>query len=90
MIAIVVPACDESLTIAATIEAFHSALPEVRCVVVDNDSADGMARRLHAHDGAPPRQGSGMAFAERFWNRTLTFMFLSKSISPTQQIASTT
>ncbi len=37
------PAYNEDLTIAATIEAFHRALPEAKVIVVDNNSTDKTA-----------------------------------------------
>lgn len=55
-IAMVLPACNEELTIAATMEAFHPALSDARFVVEDNNSSDGTSpvagktlQRLHVH-----------------------------------------
>ena len=37
VIALILPAYNEALTIAATMEAFHRALPGMRIIVVDKD-----------------------------------------------------
>lgn len=42
-IAVILPAWNEELTIAATIRAFHDAIPEALIVVVDNNSTDRTA-----------------------------------------------
>lgn len=42
-VAVILPAFDEELTIAATIRAFHDAIPEALIVVVDNNSQDRTA-----------------------------------------------
>ena len=42
-VAVILPALDEELTIAATIRAFHDAIPEALIVVVDNGSKDRTA-----------------------------------------------
>ena len=75
VIALILPAYNESLTIAATMEAFHRAWPEMRIVVVDNNSTDATARiatETLQSLGAPgavlsePRQGKGNAVRRAF------------------------
>lgn len=74
-IAIILPAYNEALTIAATIEAFHGACPEARIVVVNNNSKDrtaALARetldRLKANGEVIDeyRQGKGNAVRRAF------------------------
>lgn len=73
-IALVLPAYNESLTIAATIAAFHKALPQARIVVVDNNSTDSTGpiaadclRRLGGGEViVEPRQGKGNAVRRAF------------------------
>ena len=69
------PAYNESLTIAATIEAFHRELPEAQIVVVDNNSKDATAaiaadtlQRLGATGEviSELRQGKGNAVRRAF------------------------
>ncbi len=74
-VAVILPAYNEELTIAGTIEAFHRALPEARIVVVNNNSRDATGaiaaetlKRLGA-DGeviAEVRQGKGNAVRRAF------------------------
>lgn len=74
-IAIILPAYNEALTIAATIEAFHRAQPDAEIVVVDNRSSDGtgrVARETFARIGARAtlleerRPGKGNAVRKAF------------------------
>lgn len=74
-IALILPAYNEALTIASTIEAFHRELPEMRIVVVDNNSTDGTAaiaaetlRRIGAQGEVIPelRRGKGNAVRRAF------------------------
>ena len=74
-VALLLPAYNEALTIAATIEAFHLALPEMKIVVIDNNSADETARiatqtlhRLGAQGQviSELRQGKGNAVRRAF------------------------
>ena len=74
-IAIVIPAYNEALTIAATIEDFASAAPECRIVVVDNNSRDGtyaLAKQSLEKLGvrgcviSEPRQGKSNAVRRAF------------------------
>jgi glycosyltransferase involved in cell wall biosynthesis len=74
-IAIILPAYNEELTIAATIEEFYKELPKARIVVVNNNSSDGTAdiaaatlKRIGAFGEviAEPRQGKGNAVRRAF------------------------
>ncbi len=74
-IALILPAYNEALTIAATMEAFHRELPEACIVVVDNNSSDATAtiaaetlRRLGAAGKviSELRQGKGNAVRRAF------------------------
>lgn len=74
-IAIILPAYNEEVTIAETIEAFYNELPEARIVVVNNNSKDATAviardtlKRLDAHGGVldEHRQGKGNAMRRAF------------------------
>jgi glycosyltransferase involved in cell wall biosynthesis len=74
-IAIVIPAYNEALTIAATIDDFASAAPECRIVVVDNNSGDEtyvLAKQSLERIGArgrvisEPRQGKSNAIRRAF------------------------
>lgn len=74
-VAIILPAYNEELTVAGTIEAFHRVLPGARIVVIDNRSTDATRtiaeetlRRLNA-DGeviAEVRPGKGNAVRRAF------------------------
>ena len=46
-IAVILPAYNEALTIAATIEAFHRELPQAQIVVINNRSTDQTAQIAH-------------------------------------------
>lgn len=46
-IAVILPAYNEALTIAATIEAFHRELPQAQIVVINNKSTDQTAQIAH-------------------------------------------
>lgn len=52
VIAVVLPAFNEALTIAETIRQFHAALPEAKIVVIDNASTDATANlaRVAMHE----------------------------------------
>ncbi|OWT63859.1 glycosyltransferase family 2 protein [Candidimonas nitroreducens] len=74
-LAVILPAYNEAQTIAATIEAFHTELPQARIIVVNNNSkdathqiaADTLAKL--AIDGEvidEPRQGKGNAVRRAF------------------------
>ena len=74
-IAVILPAYNEELTIAATIQAFHAQLPQARIVVVNNNSrdathqiaADTLARLNIAGEVIDePRQGKGNAVRRAF------------------------
>jgi glycosyltransferase involved in cell wall biosynthesis len=74
-IAVVLPAYNEELTIAKTIEAFHAALPEANIVVVNNNSSDRTLEiacetlRTLACEGeviTERRQGKGNAMRRAF------------------------
>jgi glycosyltransferase involved in cell wall biosynthesis len=74
-IAIILPAYNEELTIAATIEAFHKAMPSARIYVVNNNSSDRtvefaseMMDRLNMTGGIIQefRQGKGNAMRRAF------------------------
>lgn len=74
-IAVILPAYNEAPTIAATLRAFHAALPAAALVVVDNNSADDTAviarETLAALGGAGRvltelRQGKGFAVRRAF------------------------
>ncbi|WP_040481900.1 glycosyltransferase family 2 protein [Luminiphilus syltensis] len=74
-IAVVLPAYNEALTIAETLEDFHANLPEGFLVVVDNNSSDDTARiarktldRLGAKGIVltEPKQGKGFAVRRAF------------------------
>ncbi len=73
--AIILPAFNESLTIAAVIESVYRAAPEAQIVVIDNNSTDGtgdLARRTIARLKArgcvmdEHRQGKGAAVRKAF------------------------
>lgn len=73
--AIVLPAYNEELTIAATIESFHAAMPSAGIYVINNNSSDrtgAVARETMTRLGAPglvidePRQGKGNAVRRAF------------------------
>ncbi len=75
VIALILPAYNEALTIAATMEAFHRALPGMRIIVVDNNSTDATQRiasetlqRLGAAGAvlSELRQGKGNAVRRAF------------------------
>ena len=74
-VAIVLPAFNEELTIAATVTEFHQALPGASIVVVDNNSTDNTrSRTLDAFQAmgagglllTEPRQGKGYAVRRAF------------------------
>ena len=74
-VAVILPAFDEELTIAATIRAFHDAIPEALIVVVDNNSHDRTAaiavETLASIEGDTRlireiRQGKGYAMRRAF------------------------
>jgi len=74
-IAVVIPAYNEALTIAATIEDFASAIPECTIVVVDNNSKDetyALAKKALEKLGprgrviSEPRQGKSNAVRRAF------------------------
>jgi glycosyltransferase involved in cell wall biosynthesis len=74
-VAIVLPAFNEELTIAATVAEFHTALPDASIVVVDNNSTDDTrSRALDALAAigagglllAESRQGKGYAVRRAF------------------------
>jgi glycosyltransferase involved in cell wall biosynthesis len=74
-LAIILPAWNEKLTIAGTIEAFHRARPDATIVVVDNNSTDGtgdIARSTMLDLGCngvllqETRQGKGYAVRRAF------------------------
>jgi Glycosyltransferases, probably involved in cell wall biogenesis len=75
VIAIVLPAYNEELTIAQTIEAFHKAVPEAQIYVIDNNSKDAtgqIAADLLGKIGcqgrviSESRQGKGNALRRAF------------------------
>lgn len=75
-IAVILPAYNEELTIAATIKAFHRELPDARIVVVDNNSTDRTAeiarealKAIRAFGVVldESRQGKGNALRKAFW-----------------------
>jgi glycosyltransferase involved in cell wall biosynthesis len=61
-VAIILPAYNEELTIAGTIEAFYRALPEARIVIVNNNSRDETANI--ARDTIARLNASGEVFNE--------------------------
>jgi len=72
---VILPAYNEELTIAGTIESFHKELPEARIVVVNNNSTDATAsiamdtfKRLNATGEVinETRQGKGNALRRAF------------------------
>jgi glycosyltransferase involved in cell wall biosynthesis len=74
-IAVILPAYNEELTIADTIEAFHRELPNARIIVVNNNSTDNSAaiayntlKRLNADGDVinEYRQGKGNAVRRAF------------------------
>jgi glycosyltransferase involved in cell wall biosynthesis len=74
-VAIILPAFNEGITIAQTIEAFHGELPSARIVVVNNNSSDATAeisrdtlKRLAARGEVidEKRQGKGNAMRRAF------------------------
>ncbi|WP_049723061.1 glycosyltransferase family 2 protein [Gilvimarinus polysaccharolyticus] len=74
-IAVILPAYNESATIAPTIEAFYAQLPDAEFIVVDNNSSDDTGaiaqstiQRLGArgHVINEPRQGKGNAVRRAF------------------------
>lgn len=74
-LAIVLPAYNEEITIAATIEAFHAAAPDAEIHVVDNNSSDATRdiatqvlrdRSIKGSVIAEPRQGKGNAVRRAF------------------------
>jgi glycosyltransferase involved in cell wall biosynthesis len=74
-IAVILPAYNEQLTIAATIEAFHKQLPDAEILIVNNNSSDdtgSIARATLACLGArgrvidESRQGKGHAVRRAF------------------------
>lgn len=74
-ISIIIPAYNESLTIAQTIEAFSKALPEAKIVVVNNNSTDDTASlalesikkaRCNGVVLNESRQGKGFALRKAF------------------------
>lgn len=74
-IAVILPAYNEELTIAGTIEAFYKELPEAKIVVINNNSKDKTAtvalntlKRLGAHGVVIDeyRQGKGNAVRRAF------------------------
>jgi len=74
-VAIILPAYNEEMTIAATIEAFHKELPQAHIVVINNNSVDETAaialdaiQRLGAHGRVidEHRQGKGNAVRRAF------------------------
>jgi glycosyltransferase involved in cell wall biosynthesis len=75
VIAIILPAFNEELTIAQTMELFHRALPEANIYVVDNNSQDATGQiaevflgKLDCAGGVihEPRQGKGNALRRAF------------------------
>lgn len=75
VIALILPAYNEELTIKQTIEAFHKALPEAHIYVIDNNSQDAtgeIAADLLGKLGcrgrviSEPRQGKGNALRRAF------------------------
>lgn len=76
-VAVVLPAFNEELTIAATVAEFHEALPDASIVVVDNNSTDATRDRALAAFAligdrgvflTEPRQGKGYAVRRAFRN----------------------
>ncbi|HEX5240913.1 MAG TPA: glycosyltransferase family 2 protein [Candidatus Limnocylindrales bacterium] len=74
-VAIILPAYNEELTVAATIREFRAAIPEAAIVVVDNNSRDGTGQAARAVFGEiggdtrlirEPRQGKGLAVRRAF------------------------
>lgn len=74
-VAIILPAYNEELTIAGTIEVFYRELPEAQIVVVDNNSTDSTftiaintLKQLNAHGEVikEMRQGKGNAIRRAF------------------------
>jgi glycosyltransferase involved in cell wall biosynthesis len=85
-VAIVLPAFNEELTIAATILEFHAALPDASIVVVDNNSTDGTrgcALEAFARIGpagvllTERRQGKGYAVRRAFRSVTADIYVLA-------------
>lgn len=75
IIAIILPAYNEEMTIARTIEGFHAELPDARILVVDNNSCDNTAyiaaetiKQLGAQGAVihEARQGKGNAVRRAF------------------------
>ncbi len=71
-IAVIVPAYNESKTIAQVIEAFHAELPQAQIWVINNNSKDdtqaiaaSTLKRLSARGGVLLEQRQGKAFAVR-------------------------
>jgi glycosyltransferase involved in cell wall biosynthesis len=76
-VAVILPAYNEELTIAPTIEAFWRAMPDAEIIVVNNNSSDSTGRianntleSLAAHGRVinEPRQGKGNAIRRAFMN----------------------
>ncbi len=85
-IAIILPAYNESLTVAATMLAFHKELPHSRIYVIDNNSSDdtqNIARKTFEEHSIPgaviveKRQGKGNAVRRAFLDVKATAYLLA-------------